>query len=58
MSEIVQLFEGMESLSSATCRCGRPLTLVNSMMNIRTKMWVRLYECRGCGERTWDERRP
>lgn len=56
MSEVVRLFEVVESQSSGACRCGRPLMLVNSMMNIKTKKWVRLFECRSCGERTWDEK--
>ncbi|MET0408450.1 MAG: hypothetical protein ABW006_08785 [Hyphomicrobium sp.] len=57
MSDVIQLFETVESQARTACRCGRPLTLVNSLMNIKTRQWVRLFECRSCGERTWDERR-
>jgi hypothetical protein len=55
MSAVARQFAEIESKPAKPCRCGRPYDLVRTMLNIRSGKHVRMFECRFCGDRTWDE---
>ena len=55
MSALAQHINEMDLKSFKPCKCGRPYELVRSMLNIHTRKQVRMFECKACGERTWDE---
>lgn len=55
MSAVAELIAEIERKPFKSCRCGRPFELVRTMLNVRNRKTVRMFECNGCGERTWDE---
>lgn len=55
MSAVAHVFAEIENRPVKPCKCGRPYELVRTMLNIRTGRNVRMFECKTCGERTWDE---
>jgi hypothetical protein len=55
MSAVAELIAEIERKPFKPCRCGRPFELVRTMLNVRNRKTVRMFECNGCGERTWDE---
>jgi hypothetical protein len=52
---IAERLAEIESRPLKRCKCGHPFDLVRSMLNVRSGKTVRMFECKGCGERTWDE---
>ena len=54
MSAVEAHLARAETKSMPPCKCGQPLVLVTSLLNIRSKKSVRLFKCKGCGDRSWD----
>jgi hypothetical protein len=54
MSFFSNEFSGPKTLDKPQCKCGAQLRGVRQMMDPRTGMTVRMFECQ-CGERNWTE---
>ena len=47
-------FSAAKTLGKPQCKCGAQPRVVRKMMDPRTGMTVRMFECQ-CGERNWTE---
>jgi hypothetical protein len=54
MSFLSSEFSAPKTLDKPPCKCGAQLRVVRKMMDPRTGMTVRMFECQ-CGERNWTE---
>lgn len=55
MGAVGQAIQEIERQPIKICQCGKPPELVRTMLNIHTGKSVRMFECRSCGQRTWDD---
>ena len=54
MNFLYDKFPNSEARGEFRCRCGAQPKLLRKMMDPRTGMTVRMFECQ-CGERSWTE---
>ena len=54
MSFLSSEFSAPKTLDKPPCKCGAQLRVVRKMMDPRTGVTVRMFECQ-CGERNWTE---
>ena len=54
MSFLSSEFSAPKTLDKPQCKCGAQPRIVRKMMDPRTGMTVRMFECQ-CGERNWTE---
>ena len=52
MNFLSERFPNSEARGEFRCRCGAQPKLLRKMMDPRTGMTVRMFECQ-CGERSW-----
>ncbi|MCS3447298.1 hypothetical protein M2222_003887 [Bradyrhizobium elkanii] len=55
MGILRQKIEGIETIATKLCRCGKQAELIRTMLNVHNGRHVRMFECKGCSGRTWDD---
>jgi predicted SprT family Zn-dependent metalloprotease len=55
MSVIAQRLSDVAINLPKQCKCGRTYDLIRTMLSVRAGKSVRMFECKACGDRTWDE---